>query len=89
MTDIDPERVLSMNINWSGCPVVTRSIGMLSGQWRVKNTRIPVDALVTNYNSGYAADDLRKMFPNLTDDIANEIIRYAYDRLPKRQPAKS
>jgi uncharacterized protein (DUF433 family) len=35
-------------IDWTNCPDVERTPGTLSGAWRIKGTRIPVQAIIDN-----------------------------------------
>jgi uncharacterized protein (DUF433 family) len=67
-------------IDWSDCPAAQRRTGHVSGAWCVRGTRIPVDALIVNYNSGYSAEELAKLFVGLPIDLATAIIAYAAER---------
>lgn len=78
---LNAEKLLRTDIDWSECTAVVRTPGIVSGQWRVKGTRIPVRALIENYNAGYEPDALAtRIFVGLPIALAREIIRYAAER---------
>jgi uncharacterized protein (DUF433 family) len=75
------DKLLRTNIDWSQCNAVVRTPGTVSGQWRVKGTRIPVSAVIENYNSGYEPEALAtRIFIGLPVESAREIIKYAAER---------
>lgn len=73
---------LNSKIDWSQCQSVVRTQGVLSGRWRVKGTRIPVDAIIQNYNSGYSPEALAtEIFVGLPVDLARDIVSYAAQKV--------
>lgn len=72
--------MLNFYIDWTGCAAVERRPSKMSNAWCVKETRIPVEGVITNYNAGYNAAQLTTIFVGLRLDLAQEIIRYAAAR---------
>lgn len=77
---VRPSKVLNHRIDWTGCSAVERRPSKMSGAWCVLDTRIPVEGVITNYNSGYNAEQLTTIFVGLRLELAREIIRYAASR---------
>ena len=77
---VRPFAALNFHIDWTGCSAVERRPSRMSGAWCVRDTRIPVAGLITNYNAGYSAEQLTTIFAGLRLDLAREIIRYAADQ---------
>src|SRR5579884_613489 len=49
-------------IDWSACPLVEVKPGVVSGAPVLKDTRMPVDAIVGNFDYGESAADIAAMF---------------------------
>jgi uncharacterized protein (DUF433 family) len=66
-------------IDWSRGPDVERSADTLSGAWRIKGTRIPVQAILDNAEDctpeEIAGPDI---YPSIPVDIVRRILRFAY-----------
>lgn len=41
-------------IDWTGCPDVERTPGKVSGQWLVKDTRVPAQSVLDHAKDGYS-----------------------------------
>jgi uncharacterized protein (DUF433 family) len=67
-----------MIIDWSRCPDVERSADTLSGAWRIKGTRIPVQAIIDNAEDctpeEIAGPDI---YPDLAIDVVRRILAFA------------
>jgi uncharacterized protein (DUF433 family) len=63
--------------DWSECPVVERTPGKVSGAWLFKGTRVPVQALFENLESGAGIDDFLQWFPGITRDQVETVLRHA------------
>ena len=65
-------------IDWSLCPDVERSADTLSGAWRIKETRIPVQAILDNAEDctpeEIAGPDI---YPDLSVDVVRRILAFA------------
>ena len=64
-------------IDWSACPAVERSADTLSGAWRFKNTRVPVEALFENLESGAKVDQFLEWFPGVKREQALAVLECA------------
>ena len=74
------------DIDWSKCADVERIPGKVSGQWLVKDTRIPVQTVLDHAEDGYSPEEIaNELFPGMTPDQARRIISYA--RLHAPHPA--
>ena len=62
-------------IDWSACPAAVSTPDVLSGAWRVRGTRIPVEALLVNAH--HSAEGLAEMFHGLEREDAEAILRHA------------
>ncbi len=73
-----------MQPDWSKCPDVESVPGRLSGQWVVKHTRIPVQALIDNAQDGYDAESIAGFYQGLDPERAKRILSFArkYDAHP-------
>lgn len=67
-------------IDWSGCELIERIPGKVSGRPIVRGTRILPDAIVNSYDMGESIDDLREGFPSLSVDQIERLIEFAHAR---------
>jgi uncharacterized protein (DUF433 family) len=64
-------------IDWNDCPDVERILGKVSGACRVKNTRLPVDAILATADD-YTPDEIAtEILQGITPEIARRIINFA------------
>lgn len=49
-------------IDWTQCGIVEVVPGRVSGAPVLKNTRLPVDAILTNYDAGLDPDQVAELF---------------------------
>jgi len=63
-------------IDWSECPLVEATPGILSGAPVLSGTRMPVDAIVDNFDYGLTAEEIAKHF-ELPLDRVEAILTYA------------
>jgi uncharacterized protein (DUF433 family) len=72
---------ISESIDWTDCTAVVQTPGIVSGQWRVRGTRIPLSGLIEVYNAGHSPEDMAtNVFVGLPVDLAREVVRYAAER---------
>ncbi|HKM63033.1 MAG TPA: DUF433 domain-containing protein [Acidisphaera sp.] len=65
-------------MDWSGCPLVERVPGKVSGQWIVKGTRILADGVLENADAGFTPEQLAtEIYEGLTIDQARAIVAFA------------
>jgi uncharacterized protein (DUF433 family) len=65
-------------MDWSQCADVEQVAGRLSGRWVVRDTRIPVEALLDNANDGFSAEEIAaQIYEGLSLERARRIIAFA------------
>ena len=69
-------------LDWTQCPAVERSRG---GEWLLKNTPIPVRALFENLEGGARVDDILELFPGVTREQVEMVLRHAEQSLAIEQ----
>lgn len=74
-------KALRMDIDWSDCSQVRSHPDFLGGALAmVSAPRMPVAAIIANYNAGYSAERIAAMFPGVQVDHVQAIIAYAATR---------
>ena len=63
-------------IDWSECPLVERKQGVQSGAPVLRGTRMPVNAIVDNFDYGVSATEIAEQF-ELAPDCVQAILTYA------------
>ena len=56
-------------MDWSGCEVVETVPGKVSGRPVLKETRVPADAVVENFESGESVEEIAYNFDLNPDDL--------------------
>jgi uncharacterized protein (DUF433 family) len=56
-------------IDWTQCGIVEVVPGRVSGAPVLKNTRLPVDAILTNYDAGLDPDQVAELFDVPVSDV--------------------
>ncbi len=56
-------------VDWTLCNIVEMVPGRLSGAQVVKNTRLPADAILTNYDAGLEPDEVAVIFEVAVADV--------------------
>ena len=69
-------------MDWSKCPEVERQPGKkVSGQWVIKGTRVPVEAVIQNARDGFSAEEIAgEIFEGVAVEQVRSVLRFA--RLP-------
>jgi uncharacterized protein (DUF433 family) len=64
------ERVMAEpQVDWALCSIVEMVPGRLSGAPVVRNTRLPVDAILTNYDAGLEPEEVAAIFEVAEVDV--------------------
>ncbi len=66
-------------VDWSECPLVESRKEVLSGAPVLRNTRMPVDAIVDNFDYGVSAAEIAEQF-ELPTNCVQAILTYAQSR---------
>jgi uncharacterized protein (DUF433 family) len=69
-------------MDWSQCPDAERIPGKVSGQWLVKGTRIPVQAVLDNADDFTPEEIAGEIYEGLAVDRARRIIAFARQHAP-------
>jgi len=73
-------------MDWSKCPDVEREPGKVSGQWVIKGTRVPVQAVIQNAQDGFSAEEIAgEIFEGVPVERVRAVLRFA--RLTHAGPA--
>jgi uncharacterized protein (DUF433 family) len=67
-------------MDWTGCELVERIPGKVSGQPIVRGTRILADTIVENFDDGCSIDEIQEDYPALTAEMAQALITFAHSR---------
>lgn len=80
MANLDDE------IDWTGCELVERVPGKVSGQPIVRGTRIMPGAIVRSFDRGESIEEIREDWPSLSPDQIRTLIKFAHARRACPQP---
>lgn len=69
---------ISHKIDWSQCSLVESNANVLSGALVLRGTRMPVDAIVDNFDYGLNIAEIAEQFEVSTEQI-KAVISYAQD----------
>jgi uncharacterized protein (DUF433 family) len=64
-------------MDWTGCDLVERIPGKVSGQPIVRGTRILADGILSNYQSGSPIEEIQENFPSLSRQDIEQLIAFA------------
>ncbi|MBC7927375.1 MAG: DUF433 domain-containing protein [Bryobacteraceae bacterium] len=73
-------------IDWTGCELVERVPGKVSGRPIVRGTRIMPEAIVRSFDRGESMEDIRADWPSLSVDQIRTLIEFAHTRRELPQP---
>jgi len=71
-------------IDWSGCQLVEVKPGVLSGAPVPRGTRMPVDAIVDNFDYGVSVAEIAEQF-EVSPDRVKAILSYRASARTRRQ----
>jgi uncharacterized protein (DUF433 family) len=64
-------------LNWSQCSAVERIPGKVGGVWLFKGTRVPVQALFENLESGATVENFLEWFPGVAREQVEAVREHA------------
>ncbi len=64
-------------LDWSSCNAVERNLGVVSGAWVFRGTRIPVSALFENIEGGATVEQFLEWFPGVTRQQVDAVLEHA------------
>jgi uncharacterized protein (DUF433 family) len=63
-------------VDWSDCSLVEVKLGVLSGAPVLRGTRMPVDAIVDNFDFGVSVAEIAEQF-EISPDHVEAVLTYA------------
>jgi uncharacterized protein (DUF433 family) len=73
-------------IDWTGCELVERVPGKVSGRPIVRGTRILADTIVQDYELGESIEEIKEGFPALSGAQIKRLIEFAQSRRQQPHP---
>ena len=73
-------------IDWTGCNLVERISGKVSGRPIVRGTRILADTIVQDYELGESVEEIQEGFPALSVAQIKLLIEFAQSWRQQSQP---
>ena len=67
-------------IDWSECPIVETNLNVQGGAPVLRRTRLPVSAILNNFDYGMTATEIAEQFEILPDRVES-ILTYAKSHL--------
>lgn len=65
-------------MDWSKSPDVERGTGRVSGQWVIKRTRVPVEAVIQNAQDEFSAEEIAgEIFEGIPVGRVRSVLRFA------------
>ena len=68
-------------LDWSSCSAVERDPNKVGGGWTFRGTRVPVEALFENLESGATLDDFLAWFPGVSRAQVEAVLEYTQQSL--------
>ncbi len=72
-------------MDWSDCPLVEVIPGKVSGVPLLKDTRLPADTVLSNFESGSPVDEIADNF-DMPEQTIRDLLIYAADKQKQLQP---
>ena len=79
-------RMTELRTDWTGCELVERIPGKVSGQPIVRGTRILADTIVNSYDLGETIESIQEGYPALSIAEIERLIEFAHAHQGQRQP---
>ena len=74
------------DIDWSGCDLVERIPGKVSGRPVVRGTRILADTIVEDAEPGSPLEEIHENYPDLSPTDIRQLITFAHSHRVQRVP---
>ena len=68
-------------MDWTQCSVIEHDPSKFSGAWVFRGTRIPVQALFDNLDSGATVDEFLEWFPGVSREQIDEVLTFTSQSL--------
>ena len=84
--DTDNRASLDSYIDWTGCELVERIPGKVSGRPIVRGTRILADTIVQDAELGSPLEEIHENYPDLSITAIQRLISFAHAQRGRRVP---
>ena len=76
----------TVGVDWSACPLVERVAGSVSGVPTLRDSRLPADSIVSNFDAGESPEEIADMY-EMPVELVRGVLDYAsqYRGLPARK----
>jgi uncharacterized protein (DUF433 family) len=74
------------DIDWTGCDLVERIPGKVSGRPIVRGTRILADTIVEDAELGSPLEEIHENYPDLSVTVIQQLISFAHSHRVQRTP---
>jgi uncharacterized protein (DUF433 family) len=72
--------------DWTGCGLVERILGKVSGRPIVRGTRIMPEPVVRAFDRGETVEEIREDWPSLSADQIRALVSFAHAHRQQPQP---
>ena len=88
MASVDTSNMASVDsyIDWTGCELVERVPGKVSGRPIVRGTRILADTIVQDAELGSPLEEIHENYPDLSITAIQRLISFVHSRHGQRVP---
>jgi uncharacterized protein (DUF433 family) len=88
MGSFDTSKTASVDsyIDWTGCELVERIPGKVSGRPIVRGTRILADTIVQDAELGSPLEEIHENYPDLSIAAIQRLISFAHSQHEQREP---
>lgn len=76
----------NLDIDWTGCELVERLPGKVSGRPIVRGTRILADTIVQDAELGSPLEEIQENYPDLPMSVIERLISFAHSRREQHVP---
>ena len=80
MVTLNSETSVCGDIGWTGCELVERIPGKVSGRALVRGTRILADTLVQDADLGSSLEEIHENYPDLSVTAIQQLLSFAHSR---------
>ena len=70
-----------INMDWTQCKAIEHDPAKVSGAWVFRGTRVPVQALFENLDSGATIDEFLEWFPGVSREQIDEVLMFTSQSL--------
>ena len=67
-------------MDWTGCELVERVEGKVSGRPVLRGTRILVDSIVRDFDMGASVEEIQTDYPTLEAETIRQLVEFAHSR---------